>query len=198
MRVLNTPVATANRPNNDAEPIFARFGKRTPKAIIADILEQAKAKNRIQDVAEYLVDARLRSMVDKVAATDDASYYSRGGPLRVGRAFIEVTVSKPEKQQIERITHMLGERSMRVWLIVTLAERENWQCAIEETFALRDRDRVVVTDVEMFLCHAISVRGGFEPTAEYCVLKDIIKIYNERLPPREASGLRIVSIDDAR
>ncbi|MCI0334163.1 MAG: DUF4928 family protein [Planctomycetes bacterium] len=182
---------------NEAEPLIARFNKGTAKAIVADVLDQAQMKNRAKDVAEYLIGAKLQMLFgESVIPVKNVNTPSDYGDFQIGRAAIEVTVNPADQRHIEEITRILRDTTLRIWLIVRLRDREKWQVAVDATFDSIENERIVVTDVETFLCQNVSERGSFEPTGEHETLTAIISIYNERwLPTAGGGGLRIISGD---
>lgn len=190
-------IAARTKLINEAEPIVARFNKGTAKAIVADILDQAQTKNRAKDVAEYLIGAKLQFLFGETEVQPkNVNTPSEHGDFQVGKAAIEVTINAADQRHIENIKRILADTSLRVWLIVRLRDREKWQNAIDATFELVANERIVVTDVETFLCHNVSERGRFEPIGEHEMLSELFEIYNSRwLPAAGSSGIKIVSGD---
>ncbi len=108
---------------------------------------------------------------------------------------IVVTINPADSRHVDQITRLLQNTTLEIWLLVRLRDREKWQNVIDANFE-NECGRIVVTDIETFLCHNVSERSGFDVDAKHEMLRALFDIYNDRwLPSAGASGLRITSGD---
>ena len=124
----------------------------------------------------------------------------KGSALRrcaqIGDVAIEVTINQPDKRHLDQISRLIEDTSLQIWLVVRLTDREKWRNAVDAAFESPQRQRILVTDVETYLCHNVTERGNFLATGTRDTLNRILDIYNDRwLPAAGAGGLRIVSGD---
>jgi hypothetical protein len=194
--ILAGVAAERTRLINEAEPLVIKFNKGSARAIVSDLLDQAQAKNRAKDVAEYLIGAKLQLLYgDSLIQPKNVNTPSEFGDFQVGNAAIEVTINAADSRHIDQVQRLLGNTTLEIWLIVRLSDRERWQNVVDATFG-HLIGRIVVTDIETFLCHNVSERSAFEADATREMFCTLIEIYNTRwLPNAGGNGLRIISGD---
>ena len=184
---------------NQGKPLVARYNKGTPKAVIADILDQAQEKKRAKDVAEYLVGSKLQLRFGEDAAKPkNVNTPNRGQPsdFRIGNAAIEVTVNSADSRHLSQIRTIFKDTTLHVWFLVRLKDREKWQNVLDATFGEQLAGRVAIVDIETFVGQNISEIGGFVAAKVVDTLGELFRVYNDRwLPEVGASGLRIISGD---
>ena len=182
---------------NEAQPLIARFNRGTAEAIVGDLLDQAQTKNRAKDVAEYLIGAKLQMIFgEAIVRPKNVNTPSEHGDFQIGDVAIEVTINQPDKRHLDQISRLIEDTSLQIWLVVRLTDREKWRNAVDAAFESPQRQRILVTDVETYLCHNVTERGNFLATGTRDTLNRILDIYNDRwLPAAGAGGLRIVSGD---
>lgn len=182
---------------NEAEPLVARFNRGNARAVVLDLLDQAQAKNRAKDVAEYLIGAKLQMLYGESAVQPkNVNTPSSYADFVVGKTAIEVTINAADKRHLDQIAGVLNESTLDFWLFVRIADREKWQNAIDASFDEKGRSRILVEDVETFLCLNAAEKGRLEPVATRAALAALFEVYNQRwLPTAGGSGLRIESGD---
>lgn len=180
---------------NEAEPLVARYSRGTARAVLVDLLNQAQMKNRAKDVAEYLVGAKLEMLYGgESVKRKDVNTPSEFGDFRVGNAAIEVTVNSVDSRHIEQVGRVLSNTSLDFWLFVRTRDRANWQKRIDASLSELSERRVVVTDIEGYLCANVTERGNFMSANVETAFAKLFEIYNERWLPRAGGGgIRIVS-----
>lgn len=184
---------------NEDKPLVARYNKGTAVAVIADILDQAQAKKRAKDVAEYLVGAKLEIRFGHGVVTPKNVNTPNLGQLadfRIGNTAIEVTThERADKAHLDQIAGILQNTQLHVWLLTRLKDREKWQNAVEAVFGTLT-SRVVVGDVETFLGQNMSEMGQFRIDAVQAKLAELFERYDKVwLPPTGAGGIRIISLE---
>jgi len=185
---------------NESKPLLARFTCGTALAVIEDILDQAQAKNRAKDVAEYLVGAKLQLRFGSEVVKPKNVNTPSGTALadfRLGNAAIEVTVSPPDDRHLNQTNGILQDTGLDVWLLVRRRDRERWQATIKKKVSADRRGRVAVLCVEAFVGQNVSELGGFSSAGVLEQLARLIEIYNETwLPSAGSGGIRIATADE--
>jgi len=182
------------------EPLQVRLKGRSAQAVIRDVLEQAQAKGKSGDVAQYLVGAKLmlRLRVEvPVHPANKADRRSRGdtsarlGDFEIEDAIIEVAVGLPDDKHVVQIAEALEDVDKEVWLLTRSQGLKTWE---EELEAAEDLDlkRVIVGSVESFVGQNISELGKFSAKGRAAHLKKLFELYNARWVANVGSpGIRI-------
>jgi hypothetical protein len=186
---------------NEDKPLVARYNKGTSVAVIADLLDQAQAKKRAKDVAEYLVGAKLelRFGYGIVKAKNvNAPSLGQLADFRVGNTAIEVTtVGSADKSHLDQVKDILKNTGLQVWLLTRLPDREKWRNVIDAVFG-DQAARIVVADIETFVGQNVAEIGKFETEEVKAALARLFARYEEAwLPNFGAGGLRIVNPEAA-
>ncbi|MGD0461367.1 MAG: DUF4928 family protein [Tepidisphaeraceae bacterium] len=186
---------------NEDKPLIARYNKGTSVAVIADLLDQAQAKKRAKDVAEYLVGAKLELRFGNGvvnAKNVNTPSLAQLADFRIGNTAIEVTtVGSADKSHLDQVKNILKNTGLQVWLLTRLTDREKWRNAVDAVFGAQAA-RIVVADIETFVGQNMAEIGKFETEEVKAVLAKLFMRYEEAwLPPVGAGGLRIVDPESA-
>jgi len=184
---------------NDDKPLIARYSKGTAVNVISDILDQAQAKKRAKDVAEYLVGAKLQLRFgDHIVKPKNVNTPSLGqlADFRVGNTAIEVTtVERADKSHLDQVAGILKDTGLQVWLLTRMKDREKWQNAVDAIFETQSA-RVVVADIETFVGQNISEIGVFKTEQVVAALVRLFDQYNNCwLPPAGSGGIKIINME---
>jgi hypothetical protein len=178
-------------------PLIVGVGEGTAVAVFSSILDQAEARRRAQEVAAYLVGAKLELRFGDGVVTSkcvDSLPINGFSDFRIGDAAIQVTTKCwPDKMHLNQIGRILNDTDLQVWVLPRLRDRERWRSGIEVLF--QDRaDRIVVTGVELFLGQNVSELGKFRNEDVRGILNKLFERYESVWLPRAgSSGLRIMS-----
>ncbi|HET6248170.1 MAG TPA: DUF4928 family protein [Tepidisphaeraceae bacterium] len=182
---------------NEDKPLVARYNKGTSIAVIIDILDQAQAKKRAKDVAEYLVGAKLEIRYGNGVVEPkhvNAPSLAKLADFRVGNAAIEVTIAeRADKSHLDQVKEILKNTGLEIWLLTRLKDREKWQIGIDAVLGATEASRVAVVGIEAFVGQNISEIGKFDPDKVKKTLAALFARYADAWLPRfGAGGLRIV------
>jgi len=182
----------------EAKPLLARYHIGTPIAILEDLLDQAQAKKRAKDVAEYLVGAKLQLRLGAGVVSPKNVNTPSGSQLadfRVGTTALEVTVNAVDDRHLKQIQGILRDTSLDVWLLVRRRDRQSWQKKIEEAFP-DNVQSIAVFDLESFLGQNTSEIGGFDRHKVREVLSELFDVYhNTWLPAEGTKGILISTLE---
>ena len=185
----------------DQDPIEARVKGRSAEAVIRQLLEQAEAKGKAGEVAQYLVGAklmlRLGREIDVVQANkgDRKSHgdlKGRTGDFEIENATIEVAVGLPDDKHLAQVAEALKDNDLEVWLLTRHDRVATWKNELGE-FEGVEMQRLIVTSVEAFVGQNVSELGGFSSKGKATQLAELFKLYNERWVDKVGTpGIRIV------
>lgn len=185
----------------DEDPLEARIKGRSAEAVIRQLLEQAEAKGKGGEVAQYLVGAKLmlrlkREMPVVPANKGDRKGHgdlkARTGDFEIENATIEVAVGLPDEKHLAQVAEALEDHDLEVWLLTRYDRVATWRNELEE-FEGVQMQRVVVTSVEAFVGRNVSELGEFSAKGKAIQLAELFKLYNERWVAKVGTpGIRIV------
>lgn len=195
-------VAASLRRFHDDEPLLVAIRSTTAEHVIKDVLNQADAKGKSGEVAQYLVGAKLALRfpvgipLHAMNRPDRASRHdqeARSGDFELGNAVIEVAIGLPDEKHLEQIREALEHREREVWLLTRASRVEHWKREIDVRFPdRRDAARIAVTSVEAFVGQNISELGEFYNNKKAEQLRLLFELYNSRLDQDIATpGIRI-------
>jgi len=172
----------------DLEPFSVRIKGRSAEAVIREVLEQAEAKGRIGQVAQYLVGAKLQLRFPAKHETiglftsnqGDRKFrgdaQQRRGDFDLGEFVIEVAAGAPDAKHIDQVAAILEDADTEVWLIVRGDRHQFWKDEILR--ADIDHRRVVVATIELFVGQNITELGELSAKGKADQLVELFRIYN--------------------
>lgn len=187
----------------DSEPLAVRVARRSARAVVLDLLEQAQKKGHAATVSQYLVGAKLLLKYpekrDRIAVAgayegdrksrDDER--QRRGDFDLVTHVFEVTVGPPDDKHIEQMTRTLADPDVEFWLLVREDKLQSWNERVKKEKV--DLERVNVVAIEQFIGQNVAEMGLGTETKEGQVqqLNALIGVYNEEWASRFGSGITI-------
>jgi hypothetical protein len=184
---LQAPFAARLRRILDSEPLVVRHSGRSPEAMIREILQQAEAKRKAGEVAQYLVAAKLELRLaielplhpaNKADRQSRFDLGGRWGDFQIASTVIEVAMGLPDEKHISQILVALDQTDVEVRLLTRWDRVETWHRELgHDPPALR---RVVVSAVDAFVGQNIAELGGFAADEALRQLRQLVERYNDR------------------
>lgn len=196
---LQMPAAQRLTAINEEKPLIVRYSKGTSVAVIADILDQAQAKKKAKDVAEYLVGAKLQLRFGDEAVRPkhvNAASLANLADFRLGGTAIEVTTApRADDSHTNQFRDIIRNTGLQVWVLVRRCDRATWQAGVDALFGA-DAARIVVADIETFVGQNVSEIAAFDAAQIRNTLKALFDKYEANwLPEFGAGGLRIADAE---
>ncbi len=173
----------------EQEPIVVFCRGRTVDMVITDVLDQAAEKNRLGDVAQYLVGAKLMlrfsDLTDRIlvvpANKGDRKHFSdtsaRLGDFEINDVVIEVAAGPPDDKHLDQIATVLDDPTAEVLLLTRFRHTAFWYSRVQEV-ADQDARRVSVRSIETFVGQNIAELGSFSIAGKKERLVALADIYN--------------------
>lgn len=181
------------------EPLTVALRNRSAEAVIREVLQQADAKGKSGDVAQYLVGAKLQLRLNwdvPVAPANSGDRRSHSDPNAKPGDFcrnqtvFEVAVGMPDEKHIRQAAAAVEDPDAEMWLIVRKDRLQFWQKELE--LAEVDLRRVVLVGIETFVGQNISELAEFSSKKRSEQLKLLFRIYNEKWAKKVGSrGIEI-------